>query len=142
MLPNDCRCTTCYNLLATTGWMATKFIMGRIAQIWVDIDNMNEQNEHKTSSIEWTEQITIIIRNWVHTVDLSEEIGFIKLHNIIRLYCWDYLLPTLYMSIQLYKLGFIQYIFDKYEYIICINVFLLIIHRYMLSCISTYGLST
>ena len=24
--------------------------------------------------------------------------------------CWDYLLPTLYMSIQLYKLGFIQYI--------------------------------
>ena len=56
--------------------------------------------------------------------------------------CWDYLLPTLYMSIQPDKLGFIQYIYDKYEYIICINVFTLIIYRYMLSCISTYGLST
>ena len=35
----------------------------------------------------------------------------------VHTYCWDYLLPTLYMSIQLYKLGFIQYIYDEYEYI-------------------------
>ena len=55
---------------------------------------------------------------------------------------WDYLLPTLYMSIQLYKLRFIQYIYDKYEYVICIYVFPLIIYRYILLCISTYGMPT
>ena len=39
------------------------------------------------------------------------------------------------MSIQPDKLGFIQYIYDKYEHTICINVFTLIIYWYMLSCI-------
>ena len=62
------------------------------------------------------------------------------IHNVERRSCWDYLLPTLYMSIQLYKLRFIQNIYDKYEYMICINVFPLIIYRYMLLCISTYGM--
>ena len=62
--------------------------------------------------------------------------------NVCRHNCWDYLLPTLYMSIQLCKLRFIQYIFDKYEYVICIYVIPLIIYRYIILCISTYGMPT